>query len=598
MKFLTNNKNIKIFLKTLLTTCLIVSTSSLNNIEQSKSISKDAATNSTLQNTSTAILDNVQGTLGKNELLIEANNLLNRGYSLLKDQSGFFDRPASTLAKYNIFDYKFDLNRALNLHTQSTDVHFDSTEKDEKGQRVVKEYTPEEIMSVQDFIIKGNYKLPNSNFLYQRGKSIRELHKKKTVIYFHDKADFTISINNKTDFPKLNPVFLADALQVFDRPVISTFDGQEDFLKSGLDFLQKYGTHYLRNSKWGSRMLLFTELKLSIEDKQPANKTSKTDSNVKSGSISMEASKDKPGERFFDFDSSMEIGNCKVDTLKNDFKECNKNLTSFGLLGFEVDYLYNLFNTGSITASLTLPDKSIVTPDKIENINKNMKALIDSIESALDARNSIVSDVVIYNNVGIEDKSHLSCMDEPKAKRFHQFRNSLFSDEHKVDILHPLYKLTQKNYVNYYELDILGKKKFSTYACINKKFNLVAEDLISPHLFNREFINGIKISSNFTLKADKQNAEDCTNLWASKAVDSSNPGHYSAYYLCLTRTSNFLDSKIITDIKLKSFEANKCEPFKYNDRNYSCLCEKDINSYAKKSPRVKKYLCYATKVTN
>jgi hypothetical protein len=530
--------------------------------------------------------------------LYEVNHLLNRGYSLLADQSSLLERPASVLAKYNIFEYEFDLEKALNMHTTPSDLIFDAEPKSDKGQKILKEYSAEEIMQAQDFAISGNYKVSNSNFLYQRGRSVKGLSKKKTVLYFHEKVEFSVTINNKTDFPRLNPIFLADALQLFNRPLVSDFEGQEDYLRDGIAFLHKYGTHYMRKSKWGSRMTMLTELKLHKEDMIPSNKTSKSDSNVQSGSVSLEGSKDKPGERYLDFDNSMELGNCKVDSLKNEFFDCQNKQQNFGLIGYEVDYLYNLFNTASITGTLKLPDKSVVTPDKIELIQKNLKALIDGIEAALNVKNSIISDVAIFNNMLVEEKSSLFCLNEAKTKRFGLISSSLFGDEHKVEKLKPLYKLNHKNHINYFDHGLISKKKFTTYACLVKRFNLLREDLFSSQLFNREYINGLMFSNNATLKNDHIKPEDCTNLWAGKGGDPTEPKKYLVNYLCMKKTANFLDPNIITDIKVKSFDGNKCSSFKYNDREYLCLCETDLGKFAKKKMKAKRYLCYSTKSVN
>jgi hypothetical protein len=291
----------------------------------------------------------------------------------------------------------------------------------------------------------------------------------------------------------------------------------------------------------------------------------------------------------------MELGNCHVDTNTNAFVNCEKGFSKFGLIGYEVDYLYNLFNSAAITGSLTLPDKSVVSPDKIQNIQKNLKNLIDAVENSLWVKNSIVSDVVVYNNVGIEDKNSIGCLEDPKTKRFSQFKNSLFSDEYKVDKLHPVFKLTPKDFVNYYDLALLNKKKYSTFACMYKKFNFEAEDVFSTHLWNREFINGVKLSSNSTAKADGVKVEDCTNLWVGKGKDKVDPNKMEVEYLCLNKTTNFLDNNIITDLKVKIFPGNKCAPFKYNDRDYNCICDKDLAGMAKKNAKIKRFLCYSRK---
>lgn len=533
----------------------------------------------------------------KQKVYLEINNALNRGYSLLADQSSLIERPASCLGKYNIFDYEIDVEKMLKSHIFPTDVAVEIKEKSDKGQRVLKEYSVEEIKNVQEFVIKGNYKVPNSNYLFQRARSIRELFKKKTVLYFHDKEEMSVSITGKKEFPKLSQAFLADALLVFNKPEVKTYDNQEEFVREGLDFLYKYGTHYLTKTRWGSRMTMLTELKMKKADMQPS-KTSKEETNIQSGAIGLEGSRDKKGERFTDFDYSIEIGNCHVDSNKNQFFDCLKGATNYGLIGYEVEYLYDLFKPRETDTPTKTPDGAVVTADKLQNIYNNLKNLINAVETALDARNSVINDLVIFNNIEDTDKAFISCIQNAKTKRFSKFPNSLFGDEHKADKLHPIFKLSPKDVIIDFDLSLVNYKKYSTYGCANKKFNLTPEDIFSPHLFNRRFINGVMFVNNSTMKAEdnKINPEDCTNFWVGKHGKKSEGVKYILEYLCFNTTSNFLDPELIVDVKVKFFnEENKCQNFKFNGREYKCLCDKNISEMPKKKLKTKRHLCYATK---
>ena len=418
-------------------------------------------------------------------------------------------------------------------------------------------------------------------------------------MYYHEKEEFTLKINNKTQFPQLSGVFLADALECFDKPEVKTFEDQDEYLTRAMQFLYKYGTHYLKSAKFGSRVIIFTELKMKKEDFKPSNKTNKFESNIKSGSIQLEQAVDKPGIRFTDFDQSMEIGNCNVDTFKNEFKNCDKKVSKASLLGYEVDHIFNLFNSANIVGSIKMPDTSVVTPDKLENMHKNLKNLVLAVESAMYIRNMVVSDVVVYNNLSNEDKAFVGCLNnDVMTPRFNKFPYSLFSEEHKVGKMHPVFKATAKNFINFYELTILARKKFSTYICNQKKYNLKLEDFISGQMFNKKWIKGIKLYTNHTmteeLKKDKMRAEDCTVLWGGKGRDSD-PKKVIVDYLCLKKTTNFLDPELIVDIKVKSFKDDKCESFKLNDREYTCLCETNLSALPKANVKKKTYLCYAKK---
>jgi hypothetical protein len=535
------------------------------------------------------------------ETLFEVNSYMNRGYSMLTDQSSFLEQPSSVLSKYDIFDYKMDVDKMLNSLTTPNYLIFEHTpNKLKRHQKIFKEYSTEEIKKNQDFIITGDYQISNNNFFYERAKSVKSLHKKKTILYYHEKVDFTIRANNKTQFPVLSGVFLADALEIFNVPEVSKFEDQDQYVSQGLAFLYKYGTHYLKSAKFGSRVSILTELRMSKEDlNTPSNQTNKYESNIRSGSIQLEQSVDKKGIRYTDFDQSMEIGNCRVDTFKNEFHNCAKEVSKFGLLGYEVDYLYNVFNQASIVGGIKLPDGSQLTPDKLENMYKNLKNFITAVEKSMDIRNSVIGNLVIYNNLSNEDKGYVGCVStDLKTKRFGSFPGSLFSEEHKIGRLQPMFRLSGKNQVNFYEFKMLGRKKFSTYACMLKKFPLTLDDMFSSKLLNGRWIKDIKLFTNSTLSAglkqEKLKPEDCMVLWGGNGRDGD-PKKVLVDYLCPKYTTDFLDNKLITDFKVKQFSDDKCSKFKYNDREYECNCDINLAAIPHLGSKNKRYLCYSRK---
>ena len=52
-----------------------------------------------------------------------------RGYSYLTDQSAFIEKPSSVLAKYDIFDYKMDVDKMLNNNTIPNTLIFERSDK-------------------------------------------------------------------------------------------------------------------------------------------------------------------------------------------------------------------------------------------------------------------------------------------------------------------------------------------------------------------------------------------------------------------------------------------------------------------------------------
>lgn len=529
------------------------------------------------------------------EIFYEVNTAINRGYSFLNDHSSFMEKPATTLSKYNIFNYEIDLEKMIETNSHLNNLILEETGTDIKQQKILKEYSLDEMTNAQDFIISGNFKLHNQDFLYQRARSIKHKKDTKTLLYFHEKEEFNIQINNKTDFPHLNPVFLADALITFNGVEIKNFENQDGYLRKALAFVYKYGTHYLRKTRWGTRVTILTELKLKPEDLKASNETSEDSTDIKTGGLRLETAKDKKGDRYLDFDMSIEIGNCKVDTFKNELKDCDKKVSKMGLIGFDVDYIYNLFDSATMTQQLKLPDDSIVTPDKIDNIFKNLRNFVQALEQSMYIKNSIITDLQIYNNLGIDDKIHVGCLTDFKNPRFGPIKTSMFTNDHLVNKYLPIFKLTTKDQVNEFETSFMSKRKSATFACVNKQFNLVPDDIISVNLFNRGFIKDLQIVTNATLHTNKTiNPEYCTNLWTGKTKE--NPKEFVVNYLCFNKTTNFLDPDLIVDIKVKSFNEDKCEEvYKYNFREYNCICDINLSQLVKKNTKVKRFLCYAKK---
>jgi len=546
---------------------------------------------------------------------------------MISDQSDLLFRPASTLSKYSIFDYEININDVMKgiATDQITTDKFENG-KVVKGQKQIKEYDYNEMKKAIDFVIAGDFKLPYNDFLYQRGLSIKQLRNKKTIMYFHDKIDFEISINQQKGFPKLKKGFIADAIKLFDKPEVRDFDSDKEFVRGGLSFFNKYGTHFLNKTKYGSRFLWISELNLTKWDNQPSKDTSNETTHFKSGTIALEFIRDKKNDRLGAFEISSELGNCEIDMLENKMDKCNASLSNVGLLGFEVEYLYRVFDAEKIKAPILQPDNSPLSADRLKNIFVNMKNLLDALTSSVDIRNPYISDLITYNNFRLDYGDAIPCTKNYKIKRFGDILNSLYYYDIVDKRFMPVFLLNRSNKRNHHNFNILSIDRFETLIC-NMKERLYNIGIIdSPYLFNKKYLTDIRFFSindfspanvNFN-KTIGYDLKDCQNFWVGKkfnsAVINSNitTTDNDLYLICFKYASLFLDKNIITDIKIKYFTNDDCKNFIYNSKNYQCLCDQDVVALTKKEPVVpnnptdgdkskkpktkKTFICFARKI--
>lgn len=562
------------------------------------------------------------------DLLI--NTYLKKGYSSILDQTDLLIRPATTLARYSIFDYNINIDDIMN-GISSEDIIFEKFDKPKinKGQKQIKQYTYSEIKDAYDFVIHGEYQVPYDNFLYQRGLSIEQLKQKKTVLYYNEKIDFMISINQQKGFPRLSKNFIADVLNIFDIPEVKDLYSNKQFVREGLYFFNKYGTHFLNRTKYGSRFMWISELNLTKYDDASPHQTAKDETVFKAGAIAIETSRDQPNDRLTDFEISTELGDCEINPNEATMEKCVDNPSYKGLLGFEVEYIYRLFDSDKIKTQILNTDGTPIPNDKLKNIYVNLKFLLESLISSIDVRNNYIKDFIVYNNLRADFGEPLPCVKKYKSKRFGDLPESLYFQDLRIDRFNPVFRLDQSNKIDSNHLYVMSISRFQTYIC-NLKERLFTNDLISsPYLFNKKYLIGFhfilasELQTNGTKIDGDVDIADCHNFYVHKKSDINDIQGSEILLLCLKYTNVFLDNRIITDVKIKSFVNNECGNFSYNGRNYECLCEKSIQEYTKliiKNPKhrelsnqhnnsttnstkrqkslklISKFLCYSRKI--
>lgn len=547
---------------------------------------------------------------GATDSYLEIDSILNRGYSFLRDHSQFIERPVTTLSKYHIFDLKLNVDQMISADQGSSDVIFEKRKEDTKDiqeQKLLREYTPKELHEALDFVIKGNYKVTNTNFLYQRARSIPKLYKKETVLAFYDRPELTLHNHGKDGkTPKLSPIFVKDAIKIFNKDEITDFTNQKEYVETALLFLEKYGTHYLKKATFGSRKAMITEVK---RDREAPTGTSV--SYITPGSMSLISEKDKEGVRYKGFDHFVEVGNCKTpQTSSLSFSDCDAKTSTLSLISMEVEYLYELFNPSSSKPDIKLDDGKELP--SLDNVYKNLKNFETAIETAMNIRSTVISDLEVMNNLDNDKTTGIACLADSQHYTFSKFSSSLFGENFKVDCDKPIFKLKKNNQISYSDPTSAAghkNKKESTYMCNTKIFNLTPEDLLNNQLFNRRFIKGLSFKSNKPVIGSEGDTEICTNFWVhkgnpnkknnkenSKSNNNGKASSESIEYLCLQTTSNFLDPKLIVDVKFKNFGTEACKKaIDFATRSYACECDHNIGKWFSDKETNNIHLCYAKK---
>ena len=526
--------------------------------------------------------------------LIELNNYINKGFSFLNSQSNIIENPSSALSKYNIFNFQIDFSKATEFKNLDF-LEFKQLNVSKSSQVKLQDYTREEIMNFNKFQMKGQKPLI-SNFLVTRTRLLGKKQKLNTIVYYHYQTAFSLALNPKVGFPNFNQVFIKDAIDVFyetaNKKEVGDVTKEHKFIKKGIKFFAKYGTHYLSKLYFGSKFSLVTDLVESALHKQGSNQPKTLNLN-KTQSDELDKSINNINKYIFSNDRIAKLGKCEYNEKLKSITKCDHKAHNLNLISYDTLPIFELFNKQIYTNNVKL-DGNEISVTTMNIVLSNAKFLFTALENSLDINLPLVEQVHIYNNVKKDYENKLSCLkahNKPSFAIYNTNPRSIMSSENVVDLKIPLFNMDPVNNIMKTDLALIEDNSgLKTYGCVVKKFAANVEDLINGNLFKRKFAIQAIISKDNSYLNNK--SWQCQQFWVTVKTSPDGKIEKVINYFCMFMTTNFLIKDLIIDIKFKKFK-DACENFTFNDRKYECDCNNDISSIVENSKKKGVYLCVA-----
>lgn len=533
------------------------------------------------------------------------NNYINKGVNMLKNDFDVFTNLSTIFGENQIFSYNIDIGKALSEEGYSVSgLKFDIKEEKDKKSNILIDYTYKEIEEAMNTIIKSvNLPIHTENFLINRARTITDLPKKVTFVYTNTLKKLNIELDDKHDsFPKLQDKFIVDSIKIFGNELYQDLSKKDDYLSLAYEFIEAYGSHYNSKIKFGSRMTFIGDILKPFSKNGPVPKM---ETNIiKSGQFAFDDNIIKNNRLDSSNDVMIKIGHCTYDSKTNEFIDCNNNFSKLAVIEIEIKPIYELFKPeGAKLKNFKTSGGVEVNAETKNKIYNNLKKIIDGLFTSIDIRNAPISDLYIMNNLKNEDLKFNSCL-KTRKKVFKDKNMSVFGEHIKVDTTLPVYGFkTDSLDINYNSRILVTNKDqmssnevlTSSYACFQRStlFNQYA--LHSFYKFNNVFIKKIYFKNMDQLEEDE--IKKCNVLWTRAPKEAKTSVDIIHYYICKEETSNPFDNDIITDLKIRKFNDNKCENnFDYLGRKYTCICDYNMLKAGNSNANKGQYLCYSKKI--
>lgn len=531
------------------------------------------------------------------------NTFINRGYSMIKDNSDYYTNPSTMLADNNIFAYTMDIGKVMSDPSYKVEgLNINTKEEKKKLFKYIKDYNFTEVDEAEDLVVNST-DLPVliDNYLIRRARLIKGLINKTTIVYTNQLKKVTVELDSQNaNFPKLNDKFITDTIKVFAVDLVEDLTGKDNYLSQAYDYLKAYGTHYITNLQLGAKMIFIGEfLKPTGAKGAPVPQDEVV---IKAGSFDYDDKIKEQNRRDDSNEIMIKNGHCDFDKKTNDFTNCQNNYSKLSLISMYVEPLYNLFKPGNAKIKNFKTSGGVSIDESAQSkIYNNMKNIIQGLLVGMDARNSPIADFYVLNNLKMDDLKYNACL-RPRKLLFKKKNGSLFGEHFKVDTNMPVYGFAPDSVkIKFSDKQLTTNSAqsgnndiMSTYACLHKTSEFRPEALFENYKFNKVFIKKIYFKPMDKLEEGEE--KNCTIFWTNPVAATASEDIIHTY-LCTHQTNNPFDKKIITDVKFRNFNGDKCEnTFKYLDRQYKCLCTTNMLKAANEVSSNGKYLCYSRRI--
>lgn len=559
--------------------------------------------------------------------------LLNRGMSYLKEKADHFKNVDKLITPGKIFNNQIDWHKG----------YFGNYIVSEQGSRIalnrnISTFSTEEMKKHEQVSVKGRYKSVVGSDVYEHAVSHVIRKPVRSHLFSDTIGVLELTLNVNKNFPSLNRDFLKAAYNTFyelpnkitPNHTMDDIRNNKEAIDAAVKFFEFYGTHFISYSLWGYRFGFYQEYKNSTsyqrnskggyhdinmteyKFKQVSNSTEKdisnsTEENTSNSTVENNSTNktiQKPIQAGLNPKPDLNqfyVGECTVDNFFIMQDTCNKKDPK--LVEFEItpiSYLFKPFlqlkkdhNTGKVTL-----DK-----EKLEKISSNMEFIRTQIQEALNPNQFVITEFSFFTS-DMKDSEKIKCLtvnDEGLKKvhkEFKQTRGNKFYQE--MEFLHNqnLPVLSFKNFNIMKEgYQIITKKQEGFYMCAYKRHILFPEELLSGSWKTLKYLEEVKMFKDNDVKSFEDTGYECKEAWEFE----NKKRELVKYYMCTKWSDNFINERLITDIKFFDFNERmrKCNDgflYTYLDgKKYDCDCQFNFKELSDNKGQGDTFLCVSRK---
>ena len=575
-----------------------------------------------------------------------ASVFINRGFSYFNNEKDIYKDVEKLAMKKKIFNFDIDVAKEY-----YGDFYVSAENLRSALNRNVTNFSTDEMRKNSEVTLKGDYRVTIDSDVYKYANS----HILRKVIMSHVFSDtvgkVSLSLNHNKNFPNFDIQFVEEAYQTFYKSPNSNEESHtikdliydKETIKSAIKFFSEYGTHYFSDIILGYRYGFYQEYKnkttilrdkdgkvpvpdltkfsfLELEKQDPLGGTEPSlplekNPTIISGSMpgsdlpptpEPQTSAPAPVKAGTDLQpesNQFYIGECTIEKSFIKSETCNK--TNPRPVRYSIHPVHYLFNPLLQNKKDFSADGENLDDEKMKKIHSNMAYLYDRIQGAMDPNLFVVTKIESFKLAKADAHKSQPCLSikhktlEKIYKSYTQTKKGKFYQE---DIFINNKHIPVTSFKNYNKLKkayhIITNGGDGLYWCLTREHNVTTDELKSGKWESKKFLMDIKVIIDHDNKPFTEAGYQCAETWAftDKKTKNENRWHF-----CTKWTENFMDSRIVTDVKFFEFHraVGKCTngylQTYLDGKRYECDCSFNYRKISDEKKQGNTYLCMSRK---
>jgi hypothetical protein len=588
----------------------------------------------------------------KNRLLMnlkdeQASVFVNRGFSFLNFDKDVSKDVEKLAMKKKIFNFDIDVSK-----NYFGDFYVSLEHLRHSLNRNVTLFNTEEMRKNSELSLKGDYIITVDSNVYNHANS-HILRKVVTSQVFADTiGKISLSLNHNKNFPNFDNQIVEEAYKTFykgphtksEHPTVKDIVHDKNTVNSVIKFFDEYGTHYFSEILLGYRFGFHQEFKNKttilkdksgkvpipdltkfsflekvpgagdpsalnennqIANSQEPQRQPQTTDNIQTNSPTVPSSPvpEKAGANIQPDLYEFYIGECKIE--RNFIKPESCNPINPRPVRYTLHPIHHLFNPLLQNKKDFSSEGEAIDQEKMKSIHSNMNYFYNRIQGALDPNLFVVTKIESFKLAKSEAKNH-PCLNikhttlnkiyksygQTRKIKFYQ-QDLFINNKHIPVTTFKNYNQLKKNY------HIVSNGGDGLFWCLTREHNITPQELKSGKWENKKFLMDIKTIIDHDSIPFTEAGYQCTETWNFVDKQSKNENRW---HFCTKWTDNFMESRIVTDVKFFEFHKNvaKCNDGHletYLDgKKYECDCGFNYNKISDEKKQGDTYLCMSKKI--